>query len=203
MYIHISIHKMRNMRTEIGQVMPVATAIMRISAFIAMRLLRGQGLITRHPVPVMMVRDNHRKQCQDAGHQHHVLYNPLFHFLTHGTGINILRIGIITWLNDTHYWLFKIGEATIVFLLFFNLVFKRLFYKHSERISRKNGKHCPFSFFDVKGWIIMIFMIAFGITIRALHLLPNSFISVFYTGLSTALIITGFLFLRQGKTVGN
>ena len=43
MYIHISIHKMRNMRTEIGQVMPVATAIMRISAFIAMRLLRGQG----------------------------------------------------------------------------------------------------------------------------------------------------------------
>lgn len=49
----------------------------------------------------------------------------------------------------------------------------------------------------------MIFMIAFGITIRALHLLPNSFISVFYTGLSTALIITGFLFLRQGKTVGN
>ena len=30
-------------------------------------------------------------------------------------GINILRIGIITWLNDTHYWLFKIGEATIGF----------------------------------------------------------------------------------------
>ena len=50
-------------------------------------------------------------------------------------GINILRIGIVTWLNDTHYWLFKIGEATIVFLLFFNLVFKRLFYKHSERIN--------------------------------------------------------------------
>ena len=40
MYIHISIHKMKNMRTEIGQVMPVATAIMRICAFIAMRLLR-------------------------------------------------------------------------------------------------------------------------------------------------------------------
>ena len=38
-------------------------------------------------------------------------------------GINILRIGIVTWLNDTHYWLFKIGEATIVFLLFFILVF--------------------------------------------------------------------------------
>lgn len=51
MYIHISIHKMRNMRTEIGQVMPVATAIMRICAFIAMRLLCGQGLITRASRP--------------------------------------------------------------------------------------------------------------------------------------------------------
>ena len=43
----------------------------------------------------------------------------------------------------------------------------------------------------------MIFMITFGITIRHFHLLPNSFISVFYTGLSSALIITGLLFLRR------
>ena len=35
-----------------------------------------------------------------------------------------------------------------------------------------------------------------GISIRSLHLLPNSFISVFYTGLSLALIATGALFIR-------
>ena len=114
-------------------------------------------------------------------------------------GINILRIGIVTWLNDTHYWLFKIGEATIVFLLFFNLVFKRLFYKHSERISRKNGKHCPFSFFDVKGWIIMIFMIAFGITIRALHLLPNSFHFCILYGIIHGVDHNGILILETRK----
>ena len=34
-------------------------------------------------------------------------------------GANILRIGIVTWLTDSQYWLFKIGEATVVFLLFF------------------------------------------------------------------------------------
>ena len=33
-------------------------------------------------------------------------------------GANILRIGIVTWLNDSQYWLFKVGEATVVFLLF-------------------------------------------------------------------------------------
>ena len=49
-------------------------------------------------------------------------------------GINILRIGIVTWLNDAHYWLFKVGEAIVVFLLFFQFVFRRLFVKHSERI---------------------------------------------------------------------
>lgn len=113
-------------------------------------------------------------------------------------GANILRIGIVTWLSDSQFWLFKVCEATIIFLLFFNLVFKRLFYKHSERIAQKEGKSCPFSFFDVKGWIVMTFMITFGITIRTFHLLPNAFISVFYTGLSIALIVTGFLFLRKG-----
>ena len=29
-------------------------------------------------------------------------------------GINILRIGIITWLNDAHYWLFKVGELSLI-----------------------------------------------------------------------------------------
>ena len=52
-------------------------------------------------------------------------------------GTNILRIGIVTWLSDSQYWLFKIGEATIVFLLFFVLIFRRLYYKHTERIIQK------------------------------------------------------------------
>ena len=112
-------------------------------------------------------------------------------------GANILRIGIVTWTDTTQGSMFKIGEATIVFLLFFVLIFKKLYYKHTRRIEQKTKeKNCPFSFFDVKGWIIMIFMISLGITIRSFHLLPDSFISVFYTGLSIALILTGGLFLR-------
>ena len=61
---------------------------------------------------------------------------------------------------------------------------------------KKKEKNCPFSFFDAKGWIVMCFMIAMGITIRTLHLLPDTFISVFYTGLSLALMFTGTLFIR-------
>ena len=28
-------------------------------------------------------------------------------------GANILRIGIVTWLNDSQYWLFKVGLSLI------------------------------------------------------------------------------------------
>ena len=93
-------------------------------------------------------------------------------------GANLLRIGIVTWLNDSR-------------------VFRKLYYKHTRRIEqKKKEKNCPFSFFDAKGWIVMCFMIAMGITIRSLHLLPDTFISVFYTGLSLALMFTGVLFIR-------
>lgn len=74
-------------------------------------------------------------------------------------------------------------------------IFHRLYKKHTLRISQKKGKHCPFSFFDVKGWIVMIGMIAMGIVIRTYHLLPDSFIAVFYTGLSLALLGTGLRFI--------
>ncbi|MEY8707589.1 hypothetical protein AALK94_09700 [Bacteroides faecichinchillae] len=111
-------------------------------------------------------------------------------------GTNILRIGIVTWMNSTQDWMFKIGETTVIFLLFFVFIFRKLYYKHTRRIEeKKEDKNCPFSFFDVKSWIMMTFMIALGITIRSLHLLPDSFISVFYTGLSIALILTGILFI--------
>lgn len=112
-------------------------------------------------------------------------------------GANILRIGILTWDGNSQTWLFMLCEAIVVFLLFFVLVFRNLYYKHTRRIEdKKDDKNCPFGFFDAKGWIIMASMITIGIVIRVLHLLPDSFISVFYTGLSLALIVTGILFIR-------
>lgn len=59
----------------------------------------------------------------------------------------------------------------------------------------KEKKELSFSFFDVQGWIVMAFMITIGILSRLFHLLPESFIAVFYTGLSLALIGTGIRFI--------
>ena len=110
-------------------------------------------------------------------------------------GANILRIGIGCWLGTTHYWVYKILEATAVFIVFFAFIFNRLYLKHTRRIRQKKEKNCPFAFFDVKGWIIMTAMMTMGIVIRQRSLLPDIFIAVFYTGLSLALILTSARFV--------
>ena len=111
-------------------------------------------------------------------------------------GANVLRVGIEAWRSGGLSWPFGAAAAAVVFLLFYQFVFRRLYFRHASRIESREGRNCPFSFFDVKSWITMIFMISLGITIRSFHLLPETFISVFYTGLSIALILTGVLFIR-------
>lgn len=112
-------------------------------------------------------------------------------------GSNILRIAIINWTTEEHYGAWGIIGAIAIFLTFFLFIFRRLYKKHIFRISKKeNKKNCPFSFFDRKGWLVMLFMICLGVFIRKFDVLPPGFISMFYTGLSTALIATGMLFIR-------
>ena len=114
-------------------------------------------------------------------------------------GANIFRIGFNTWLSDSLLWIYKLMGAVLFFIIFFAFVFYRLFGKNILRISKKGDKNCPFAFFDVKGWIVMVFMITLGVTVRHFGLLPNWFIAMFYTGLSSALMLTGLLFVYHWK----
>ena len=118
-------------------------------------------------------------------------------------GANILRIGLVTWREVPGHALFRIAEATAVFVLFFTLVFLRLYRKHTRRIHRKQAPGCPFSFFDAKGWLVMALMIVLGISVRRFGWLPERFISVFYTGLAAALILTGVLFLAYRRKLSD
>lgn len=114
-------------------------------------------------------------------------------------GANILRIGIVTWLQDDLSWYCKLAGAIVVFTLFFCFIFRRLSGKHILRISRKGNSNCPFAFFDARGWIVMVVMIAAGVMLRRSGWMPGWFIAMFYTGLSSALILTGGLFLYRWK----
>ena len=75
------------------------------------------------------------------------------------------------------------------------MAFHKLTVKHTKRIAGYGDERQLFvKFFDKRSFAIMAVMMTGGIAIRSLHLLPDVFIAVFYTGLGTALASAGVLF---------
>ncbi|WP_028042466.1 hypothetical protein [Candidatus Stoquefichus massiliensis] len=111
-------------------------------------------------------------------------------------GFNILRIGIETY---AHYiTILNILLSIIVYGLFQYFVFQKMVKKHTERIiGYEQEKQLFIKFFDMKAFGIMAFMMTFGIGARVLHVFPDIFIAVFYTGLGVSLCHAGLLFLRN------
>ena len=108
-------------------------------------------------------------------------------------GFNILRIGIIAYSNFLSPINFALSLA--VFAIFQVFIFGKLVKKHVTRINAyKENKQFFLKFFDVKSFIIMAFMMTFGIVLRATNIAPERFIAVFYTGLGSALALAGLLF---------
>ena len=108
-------------------------------------------------------------------------------------GFNILRIGFLAYQH--HIAILNFILSAIVFLIFQKFIFGKLVRKHTERIGNYEEERQFFlNFFDVKSFIIMAFMITFGISVRALNLAPERFIAVFYSGLGSSLFLAGVLF---------
>lgn len=111
-------------------------------------------------------------------------------------GFNILRIGIETY--AAYKSVINFILSLLVFLFFWFMIFYKLTVKHTDRIQNYQEERQFFlNFFDLKSFLIMAFMITFGITIRTFHLLPDRFIAVFYTGLGAALFLAGITFGRN------
>ncbi|MGO5359596.1 hypothetical protein ACTQYZ_10015 [Anaerofustis sp. LCP19S3_F7] len=107
-------------------------------------------------------------------------------------GFNILRIGLTSYVGYVN--ILNVFVSIIVFLAFWFMVFYKLTKKHTKRIRSYNENQFFLKFFDVKSFCIMAFMMSLGISIRAFSLMPNMCIAVFYTGLGSALSLTGILF---------
>ncbi len=108
-------------------------------------------------------------------------------------GFNVLNIGIITYKN--YVTILNIILSLFVFSIFWFMIFKKLVFKHTNRIKEFEEEFQFFlNFFDKKSFIIMASMITLGVLIRTLHLAPDVFIAVFYSGLGSALFLAGILF---------
>ena len=111
-------------------------------------------------------------------------------------GINILRIGILSYVHYISLW--NLGISFIVFLVFQFGIFGKLVRKHTKRIlAYAEEKKQWFYFFDRKSFLIMAVMISAGIYFRFCGYVPMEWIAVFYSGLGTALCMAGILFILQ------
>lgn len=86
--------------------------------------------------------------------------------------------------------------ALVVFSAFLFLIFSKMVTKHTARIMSFEQLKLPLHyFFDMSSYIVMVFMITLGISIRTFELMPEYYIAMFYAGLGSALIVAGILFL--------
>lgn len=89
--------------------------------------------------------------------------------------------------------------SSVIFFMFFKFVFSKMVKKHSKRILNSLlERHCLFSFFDVKSYIIMVVMIVGGISVRNAHIFDPRYLGTFYIGLGLALLGAGLSFLYNG-----
>lgn len=111
-------------------------------------------------------------------------------------GFNIVRIGVLA--SDRSWSLLMLVSAIFTFIIFFLFIFKRLITKHTKRILGHEVIYMNiFQFFDRKSYLIMAFMMSFGILLRASQLWPDVCIKTFYSGLGLSLCMAGLGFLYQ------
>ncbi|MCR1824985.1 hypothetical protein, partial [Terrisporobacter muris] len=112
----------------------------------------------------------------------------------------VSKLGLDVLFTSSIHPFISLAVAVITFYVFFNFIFIKLVKKHKNRISAKEqDKLCLFSFFDVKSYVIMIFMMGLGITIRSIHFInPLCWASV-YIGIGLALLSAGIAFVVEWK----
>lgn len=86
---------------------------------------------------------------------------------------------------------------TAVVLTAFFLMFRRIVAKYCDRINSLDDKVKIWQTFPTRGWLLIVFMMGLGITLKHIPGVPTSFTASFYTGLGPMLLISAGRFLLQ------
>lgn len=112
-------------------------------------------------------------------------------------GFNVCRIGVVEWKNlETTHFLMIIGS--IVTLMLFSGMFVNMLFKNVKRIREiEVEKRRIWHLMPVKSYVIMAFMITFGVLLRKCRIIPTSYIASFYVGLGAALMTAGAIYISS------
>lgn len=120
-------------------------------------------------------------------------------------GVKILVTGIQSymalWPSKSFFWL---AVGTVLVLAGFVWMFNRIVNKYSDRIIQfPQKKKSLLAFLPVKGWILVLFMMGLGISLKFIPAVPTEFFASFYCGLGPALIAAAAQFLSKWIEEGN
>ena len=101
--------------------------------------------------------------------------------------------------DQPHNFWIKLIFSFMGGVLFFVLLFKKLSLKHIKRILfSEDEKPCAFSFFNWKGYLMMILMITTGITLRTTGVVSPDILSVLYIMMGIPLLSSALRFYING-----
>ena len=109
-------------------------------------------------------------------------------------GFNVCRIGVVAWMNHCTTTAMMIVCSAITLFLF-SRMFIRMVFRNVQRIRKIDvERRRMWHIMPVRSYIIMAFMITFGMLLRSVPAVPLSFIASFYVGLGAALMLAGAIY---------
>ena len=111
-------------------------------------------------------------------------------------GVIITTKGVMAYaqLHSRAWWLLAI---TLAVLAAFHLMFRRVVAKYSAHIEGLATPYSIWKTFPLTGWLLMLFMMSLGMSLRHIQGIPTEFFASFYSGLGPMLLLSALRFLRR------
>jgi hypothetical protein len=114
-------------------------------------------------------------------------------------GAMLLSRGILMMGSDHDFLIFRMVISLLGGVLFYTVLFSKISKKHVARIiGLTNDRPCVFSFFNVKSYLMMGFMISFGVFLRTSGVVSPFYLSVLYITMGIPLFASAFRFYYSG-----
>lgn len=112
--------------------------------------------------------------------------------------VGIMLLGFVAvWIGDLDRYdaFLRVGSGCVLALIVHHFGFLRVVDKNLDRILPMEGKRCLFSFMSWKSYLVVALMASLGAALRHSSV-PKPILSVVYTAIGMALVLSSIRYLR-------
>ena len=110
-------------------------------------------------------------------------------------GVMLLTRGMLMMDIDRDYYLLRLTGSLVGGVLFYLILFTRISKQYVNRIIYLNSDRPNiFSFFNLKGYLMMIGMISMGVLFRKSGIIPPFYLSILYLTMGVPLFVSSLRF---------